>query len=405
MSCNTEKHEIAIAATHLTKIYPVFDKPSDRLKQFFSRGKRQYYKAFSALNGVNLELKKGEILGIVGRNGSGKSTLLQLICGTLSATSGELQVNGRIAALLELGAGFNPEFSGRENIFLNASILGLEQAEIEHRFDEIVAFSGIEEFIDQPVKTYSSGMYVRLAFSVAVCVDPDILIIDEALSVGDGAFSRKSFERIMDLKKAGKTILFCSHSLYQIEALCNQAIWLEKGQVKLQGTPAEVVVHYNDFLEKLDAPVVAENVYHSIIKATHTHFTKIDIISDSKKDKRQLLKSGQSDLTVEVSYVSDINVPVPSIAMAIFTSDGRIITSATTQNDGIELQRDTQGKGRAKLEIKKIPLLKGHYYIDLFLACENAIHVYEHAAHVAELEVIQEGLEQGIFKIEYQWSS
>lgn len=395
--------DIAIKTVQLSKIYPVFDKPIDRLKQFFCK-KRQYYKTFTALQDVDLELKQGEILGIVGRNGSGKSTLLQLICGTLSATSGQLNVNGRIAALLELGAGFNPEFTGRENIFLNASILGLEQEEIEARFDEIVAFSGIEDFIEQPVKTYSSGMYVRLAFSVAVCVDPDILIIDEALSVGDGAFSRKSFERIMALKKAGKTILFCSHSLYQIEALCNKAIWLEKGQVQLQGTPAEVVVNYNNFLESLNAPAAEENVYHSVVKASHTHFKEIKIIVNGKSNKRQILKSQQSDLSIVASYISDINVPAPSVGVAIFTGDGRIIASATTKNDNFDIARDSEGKAKVEVCFKTIPLLKGHYYIDLFLACEDAIHVYEHAAHVAELEVIQDGLEQGVFAIQHEWS-
>jgi lipopolysaccharide transport system ATP-binding protein len=218
-----------IQAKHLGKCYRLFERPQDRLKQFFSPAHKKHYREFWALSGVDLEVGQGEVVGIIGRNGSGKSTLLQLVCGTLSPTEGEINVHGRVAALLELGAGFNPEFSGRENVFLNGAILGVSRAEMEARFDEIVAFSGIGDFIDQPVKTYSSGMYVRLAFAVAVHIDPDILIIDEALSVGDGAFARKSFERIMALKEKGATILFCSHSMYQVEVLCQKALWLDAG--------------------------------------------------------------------------------------------------------------------------------------------------------------------------------
>lgn len=235
-------HSIAIRADQLSKVYPLYDRPSDRLKQMFFRGGRQYYREFAALREVSFTLKKGEVLGLVGRNGAGKSTLLQMICNTLTPSSGTVTVNGRVAALLELGAGFNPDFTGRENVYLNASVLGLQQAEIDARYDDIVDFSGIGDFIHQPVKTYSSGMYVRLAFAIATSVDPDILVIDEALSVGDGAFARKSFDRIMQLKDKGVTILFCSHSMYQIEAICNKAIWLERGQVRALGNPGEVIV-------------------------------------------------------------------------------------------------------------------------------------------------------------------
>lgn len=219
----------AIRAQHLGKAFQLYERPIDRLKQMLMRGRRRYYKEFAALHDVSFELRKGEVLGLVGRNGAGKSTLLQLICGTLNPSAGQVAVQGRVAALLELGAGFNPDFTGQENIYLNASILGLSKAEIDARYDDIVEFSGIADFIHQPVKTYSSGMYVRLAFSIATSVDPDILVIDEALSVGDGAFARKSFDRIMRLKEKGATILFCSHSVYQIEALCTRALWLDKG--------------------------------------------------------------------------------------------------------------------------------------------------------------------------------
>lgn len=401
--------DVAIKTDQLSKIYPVFDKPIDRLKQFFWRGRRQYYKAFTALEDVTLELNRGEILGIVGRNGSGKSTLLQLICNTLSPTSGELLVDGRIAALLELGAGFNPEFSGRENIFLNASILGLEQEEIEARYAEIVEFSEIAEFIDQPVKTYSSGMFVRLAFSVAISVDPDILIIDEALSVGDGAFAKKSFDRIMDLKRAGKTILFCSHSMYQIEALCNRVLWLDKGRVQLDADPGEVVVAYNEFLDSFtnNSASTEKNVSldeKSLLnrKTEITRFTDISIRVN--KDRNALTVISQSsELSVRANFKSDKKSPSPSIGVAIFTLEGKTVASLSTHNDGYVIERDEAGNGKVEVLFPNLPLLKGTYYIDLVLACDQGLHMFEHAVHVAEFQVHQTGLEQGIIALQHEW--
>ncbi|MEG0004088.1 MAG: ABC transporter ATP-binding protein, partial [Comamonas sp.] len=223
--------DFAIDASGLSKRYPLYNNPSDRLMSLLWGRKQTQEQSFWALQDVNLQVARGEVVGLVGRNGAGKSTLLQLLCGTIPASSGALRVQGRVAALLELGAGFNPDFTGIENIFMNGAILGMKRQEIEQRLDEIVEFADIGDFIHKPVKTYSSGMYVRLAFAVATSTDPDILIIDEALSVGDGAFARKSFDRIMRLKEAGKTIFFCSHSMYQVEALCARAIWMEKGRV------------------------------------------------------------------------------------------------------------------------------------------------------------------------------
>jgi lipopolysaccharide transport system ATP-binding protein len=396
---------MAIKADKLSKVYPVFEKPIDRLKQFFWRNRRTYYKAFTALEDVSFELEQGDILGIVGRNGSGKSTLLQLICNTLTSTAGELTVNGRIAALLELGAGFNPEFSGRENIFLNASILGLSEEEITARYEAIVEFSGIRDFIDQPVKTYSSGMYVRLAFSVAVSVDPDILIIDEALSVGDGAFARKSFERIMGLKRAGKTILFCSHSMYQVEALCNKALWLDQGQVKMLSSPAEVVVAYNNFLESFsqnETETLAMDNYERILNSQTTRFTKIQVKVNGQPESL-VVTSSSSMLSIKLKFVSDTAFASPSVGVSIYSMDGKVIASSSTHNDGFNIPRDGDGKGQVEVLFPALPLLKGRYYIDVFLACENALHLYEHAMHITEFEVVQQGLEQGVVALAHEW--
>lgn len=244
--------DIAIRVRDVSKHYLMFDRPEDRLKQMvvprferlIGRAPRRYYRDFAALNGVSLDIARGETVGIIGRNGSGKSTLLQIVCGTLQPSSGSVEVDGRVAALLELGAGFNPEFTGRENVRLNAAILGLTRAEVEARFDDIARFADIGEFIDQPVKTYSSGMYVRLAFAVAVNVDPEILVVDEALAVGDEAFRRKCFARIEDIKDRGGTILFVSHATQMIVQLCDRAVLLDRGEKILEGRPKAAVGQY-----------------------------------------------------------------------------------------------------------------------------------------------------------------
>lgn len=242
--------DLIVSVKGLSKFFPVYEKPHHRLLQMLtpSAEKHKWYREFRALRDVSFEVKRGETFGIVGRNGSGKSTLLQLICGTLFPTSGTVQVNGRIAALLELGAGFNPDFTGRENIYLNGSVLGLSREEIDARFESITEFAGIGDFINQPVKSYSSGMYIRLAFSVAINVTPDLLIIDEALAVGDEAFQRKCFARIQNLRDNGSTILFVSHSAGIVTELCDRAILLDQGELIAQGSPKSVVSKYHKLI-------------------------------------------------------------------------------------------------------------------------------------------------------------
>jgi lipopolysaccharide transport system ATP-binding protein len=240
--------EIAIAVSNLSKTFHIYDKPRDRLLQMFAGRRKQYFREFWALNTVTFDIQKGETVGIVGRNGSGKSTLLQMICGTLNPTHGSIVTTGRIAALLELGSGFNPEFSGRENVYMNAAVLGLSRGETDAKFSEIEAFAEIGNFIDQPVKTYSSGMMVRLAFAVAINVDPQILIVDEALSVGDELFQRKCFARIEAIKKSGATILFVSHSGSTVIDLCDRAILLDSGEKLTEGSPKVVIGQYQKLL-------------------------------------------------------------------------------------------------------------------------------------------------------------
>jgi len=248
----TMAEEIAISLKNVSKCYKRYPHPVDRLKEILLPGKSRA-EEFWALRDIDLEIPKGHTLGIIGQNGSGKSTLLQIIVGTLTPTTGAVTVNGRISALLELGSGFNPEFTGRQNVFFNGRLLGMTQEELENKFDEIASFADIGEFIDQPVKTYSSGMFVRLAFAVATHVNPEILIIDEALSVGDILFQRKCFRKIEQFYQDGKTILFVSHDLTSILQLCDRAILLDKSLMISQGEPRQVALAYKSLIAQREA--------------------------------------------------------------------------------------------------------------------------------------------------------
>lgn len=248
--------DVRIRVRDISKRFEMYSKPSDRLKQMVlpriqraaHRTAHEYFKEFWALRNVSFDVCRGETVGIVGRNGSGKSTLLQMICGTLSPTIGTIAVDGRISALLELGAGFNPEFTGRENVMLSGLVYGITETEVHKKFDEILDFAGIGQFIDQPVKTYSSGMYVRLAFAVAINVSPDILVVDEALAVGDEAFQRKCLARIDRIRDAGATVLFVSHSAGTVVELCDRAVLLDQGELLMVGTPKNVVTTYQKLM-------------------------------------------------------------------------------------------------------------------------------------------------------------
>jgi len=283
--------DIAISVQNLSKCYQIYDNPRDRLKQFVmprvrriaGKANKQYFREFWALKDVSFEIKKGETIGIVGRNGSGKSTLLQLICGTLSPTSGSVQTSGRVAALLELGSGFNPEFTGRENVYMNAAVLGLRKEEVDERFNDIASFADIGQFIEQPVKTYSSGMMVRLAFAVAINVDPEILIVDEALSVGDELFQRKCFSRIESIRASGATILFVSHSGAQVVQLCDRALLLDAGEMLVTSTPRQIVGYYQKLIS---APIDKRSQIRAEIRMLNQSITELNAqITGDKETK------------------------------------------------------------------------------------------------------------------------
>jgi lipopolysaccharide transport system ATP-binding protein len=394
----------------VSKYYKLYGHDLDRVKEIFT-GKAHHEKHY-ALRDINIDVRHGEVVGLIGKNGAGKSTLLKILANTLQPSEGTLRVEGRVAALLELGASFHPEMSGHENVYLNCSIQGLSRLETDAIYKDIVAFSGIEEFIHRPVKTYSSGMFVRLAFAIATHIDPDILIIDEALSVGDGAFARKSFDRIMDFKRAGKTIFFCSHSLYQIEALCNRVLWIDEGRIRAQGDPATITTEYGEFL-RMESPRVESMETSAAPAAVLTppasqseampRIVDISVTVDGKTARAHKVLSGHSTLEVVVRFDPGRNVPMPSIGMTFVGGDGRILSSLGSVNDGIALHVDAQGLGRARVSFPRFPMLKGNYNIDVYLLCEQGLHVYELVSQAAELNVEQKGLALGIVDLPHAW--
>ncbi len=266
--------DIAIRIKKLTKTYKLYNNHADRVKEVLNPFRKTYHRVFNALSDISFKIQRGETVGIIGRNGSGKSTLLQIISGILQPTTGIVETNGRISALLELGAGFNPEFTGRQNVYINASILGLSKEEIDDRFPEIAAFADIGKFIEQPMKIYSSGMYVRLAFAVAINVNPEILIIDEALAVGDTYFQAKCFDKFREFQEKGITILFVTHALDMITSYCSSAFLLERGAVLSQGDPKQVVDNYNRMLAIDIGENQKENSFNNPVEAENNDFIK-----------------------------------------------------------------------------------------------------------------------------------
>jgi len=344
------------------------------------------------------------VVGIIGKNGAGKSTLLQLICGTLKPTMGDIIVSGKIGALLELGAGFHPEFTGIENIYLSGATMGFSKVEIQRSASDIIEFSGIGNFVEKPVKTYSSGMLMRLAFSIATCVRPEILIIDEVLSVGDQEFSRKCLNRILELKHSGTTILFCSHSMYQVEALCDRAIWLDHGEIKKIGETKSVTTAYNENLlvkniQTADAfPKNAQNK-NALIR---THFGEINFLKNGKSIKKNaVFKSRVDDLSIRVCYITkDRN---PTLAVSIRRANGEIVASAGSLNDGALPISTNDRDPFFEITFLKLPLLSGIYSIDLSLFCEHGIQTLDAISNAIAIEVTQEDLEQGIVHLSHQW--
>lgn len=345
-------NNIAIRVNNLSKCYHIYDRPKDRLKQsivpklrsLVGRNPGRYFREFWALNDVSFEVARGETVGIIGRNGSGKSTLLQMICGTLEPTTGTVETNGRVAALLELGAGFNPEFTGRENVYMNATVLGLTQDEIHARFNEIAAFADIGDFIEQPVKHYSSGMYARLAFAVAINVDPSILIVDEALAVGDEPFQRKCFARIEEIKRNGGTILLVSHSSSAIVELCDRAVLLYDGERLYTGEPKKAIAWYQKLMNATheQAMQIREVIQQLHYRSSEDLLVEAQLNGDSttvnaEHSKLEAMQKEEVEESYDASLISKSMVAYESNGarienFRIETLDGRVVNCLSSKN-------------------------------------------------------------------------
>jgi ABC-type polysaccharide/polyol phosphate transport system ATPase subunit len=407
--------DFAISVAHVSKNYRLWGRKSQFATMKSALLKRDLKLApeatVPALRDVSFAIDKGEAFGIIGRNGSGKSTLLKIISGILKPTSGTLAVNGRIAALIELGAGFHPEITGRENIFINGIMLGLTRREIENRFDSIVEFSGIRPFLDQPVKTYSSGMYVRLGFAVAVHVDPDVLLIDEVLSVGDEEFSQKCVAKIQEMKFRGVTLIFVTHQLDQVRNLCDRALWLDKGEARVIGDPVRVV---DDYLQDVAGPRSA---------AAPTPEQEVKEEPTTSRDEEQRLGSGEvilkrvsltdpqgRDLVAlgagtPVTVEMDVEVKVPQddfvFGVGIYHADGTCVYGTNTDLEGLAPEK-LDSNGRVRFIVPSLDLVAGGYRIDAAVHTRNG-RAFDYRRGCIRFVVGSRVHDIGIYRPQHEW--
>ena len=375
--------ELAVRAVGLGKCYHLYDRPQDRLKQILVGGRHRYFREFWALRDVSFDVPRGGTLGIIGRNGSGKSTLLQMVAGTLTPSTGTVETRGRVAPLLELGTGFNPEFSGRENVFLNGAVLGLTQDQIAARFDAIARFADIGDFIDQPVKVYSSGMYVRLAFAVATAVEPDVLVLDEALAVGDARFQLACYERIQRMLGNGMTLLFVSHDGNAVKRLCERAIVLDGGRVVYDGVPNDALNVYSRLLFSRDTPALAEApVGGATAEAvTHAgpetmpkeyrygsgeaHITAITLL-DGRGVPARSFETGEQ-VTVRCTVTADTAVEAPVFALRIKNDRGLEVYGTNTHFQNQAVAPLAAGETLQVEFVQEMTLMAGSYFLSVSL--------------------------------------
>lgn len=399
---------IAINVDNVSKIYRLYNKPSDRLKEALGFSKKKLYQEHYALNNVSFEVRKGETVGIIGTNGSGKSTILKIITGVLNPTQGNVSIQGRISALLELGAGFNMEYTGIENIYLNGTMMGFSEEEINAKMDDILSFADIGDFVHQPVKTYSSGMFVRLAFAVAINIDPEILIVDEALSVGDVFFQVKCYHKFEEFKKMGKTILFVSHDLGSISKYCDRVILLNKGVKEAEGKPKEIVDLYKQLMAQNDAPTdvpktVVENNQQGMWKQylnnnpkfqdygeKHGEIVDYAIIDETGKITSNIQKNTEFTIKMKVRFHKELQEPI--FAFTIKDLQGTEVTGTNTMYENIPVGPVKAGEERV-IEFKQNMNLQGRDYM-LSLGCvgffSNKFVVYHRLYDVCDIHVISD---------------
>lgn len=397
-------------ALHLEDVSVRYHVPHERyttLKEHAIRWlqRRLRYDDFWALHNINLEARRGQVIGIIGRNGAGKSTLLKVIARVLRPTQGRVWIRGRVAPLLEFGAGFHPELSGRENVFLNGTLLGFSHAEMQSKFERIVDFAEMWDFIDAPLRTYSSGMIARLGFAVATDVEPDILIVDEILAVGDMAFQIKSLERIQGFRAAGATILLVSHNMDTVRSMCDHVIWLDRGRLVAQGSAEEVVFRY--FTQ--DKSLGSKNLSGSGGPMPHQRWgsQRIEITSvrvlDEKGEAQTVFKTGDS-LILQMGFKAHEAIPTPVFGMAIHRQDGVHVTGPNTSNAGMTLPT-LNGCGTVTFKIPRLTLLEGLYHISVAIVNRDDTEIFDYHDRAYPFRVVNYGTVEryGLMTLQGEW--
>lgn len=393
----------AIEIQDLTKKFRIYADQGQSLKEKLLSKKRRKYEERTVLDGISLTVEPGEAIGLVGKNGSGKSTLLKLMSRILYPDGGSVKLNGRVSSLIELGAGFHPDMTGRENIFTNASIFGLTHKEIEARLDEIIEFSEMQEFIDNPVRTYSSGMYMRLAFSVAIHVGADILLIDEILAVGDAAFQAKCFERLMEIKAAGTTVVIVSHSMAQLERICDRTVWIDSGKIRMEGPPNEVHPAYLDFMgqrRQLSAPVKAAEQTEKA--DTPARWTDICLLNEQGERITQL-RTGDT-VTLQMTYEADPErAEAALIGLALYRADKALCYGTNTQRERMQPLK-LKARGTVRCTFSPMNLIAGTYWFDVGLRRMD-MFAYDYAAQAVRFTVYNTIDETGVARLAHQWQT
>jgi ABC-2 type transport system ATP-binding protein len=372
----------AVSVEHVSKRFRKYAQRNQSLKSAIMRGRRAKYEEFWALKDVSFEIPIGSTFGLIGENGSGKSTLLKCIARILQPDAGRVAVNGSLAALLELGSGFHAELSGRENVYLNGSILGMTRREIDHRFDDIVSFAGVESFIDEPVKNYSSGMYVRLGFSVAINVDPEILLVDEVLAVGDAAFQEKCMEKFADFRRAGKTVVVVSHAMGTMRHLCDHVAWLQHGTLIEAGPATQVVDEYVDEVHEERTPT--ENA-ESRWGSGEARLDKVELLDATG---RGITKCRTGDtVVVRLHYACDEPIPKPVFGLALENLEG-VYVWAHNSRDGDAVPDEIDGRGHVDLFVPSLPLQAGTFDVIASIVDYSTTHVFDFQRHCYRFDVL-----------------
>jgi ABC-type polysaccharide/polyol phosphate transport system ATPase subunit len=390
-----------VVADHVSKKYRLYRERNASLKATVMRGRRSRVDVFWAVDDVSFEVTEGSTTGLIGENGSGKSTMLKCLAKILRPDKGAVSTTGKMSALLELGAGFHPELTGRENVFLNGAILGLKQKELVARFDDIVDFAGIGRFIDEPVKNYSSGMYVRLGFSVAINVEPDILLVDEVLAVGDEAFQRKCLERFAELKNNGKTVIIVSHSMPSVINMCDHAIWFKKGHKMADGTPKDVVEAYTGSI------VLSEHRPTETGDRWGSGEARIERVELIERSGMQVTRIGSGEpVTVRLWYTTSEPVARPVFTVSIKTLQGVVISAPSTRQDDTKIPEKLDGTGWVDLRLDHFPLLPGTYDISASVMDYTLAHPYDVRRNVLRIDVDRKGQmdPEGIVSLGGEWS-